>query len=146
MSAPRSRRRGAGLCALGLVAGLIILSAAVNAFVPSQHGPPSSSYATTTGGLAAYAELLARSGHPVGQLRRPPARGAAPAQTVVLLEPDAVLGSQGRALVDFVGPGGRLVTGGSADAFLATILRGRRAGPVGAGAPAPLAAVPRRPV
>jgi hypothetical protein len=110
---------------LAAVAGLAVLSAAINAFVPSQHGPPSSSYATTPAGLAAYAELLGRSGHPVTQLRRPPAAGVlAPDETVVMLDPDAVLASEGRALAGFVAGGGHLVTGGSgANAFLARILR-----------------------
>jgi hypothetical protein len=114
-----------GLYLVALLAGLVVLSAAVDAFVPSQHGPTSSSYATTPGGLAAYAELLARAGHPVTQLRRAPATGAfAPGETVVLLDPDVVLPAQGRALRAFVSAGGDLVTGGSSgDAFLSTIIR-----------------------
>jgi Domain of unknown function (DUF4350) len=113
-----------GLYGLALLAGLILVSALFNAFVPSQHGPTSSSYATTPGGLAAYAELLERAGHPVTQLRSPPAsRVLNPDATVVLLDPDVVLSAQGRALRAFVAAGGRLVTGGSSGAgFLATIL------------------------
>jgi hypothetical protein len=114
-----------GLYALAAAVGLAVLSAAINAAVPRQHGPPSSSYATTPAGLAAYAELLSRSGHPVVQLRRAPATGLLePDETVVMLDPDAVLGSQGRALAAFVAAGGHLVTGGSnANAFLTAILR-----------------------
>lgn len=126
MTAPPKRLTGArfGAYALAVVIGLALLSAAVNAFFPSQHGPVSSSYATTAGGLAAYAELLTRTGHPVSQLRRPPATGLlVPGQTVVVLDPDALLGAEGRALAAFVAAGGRLVTGGStADSFLSTIL------------------------
>jgi uncharacterized protein DUF4350 len=120
----RSPAARAGLVAAAVLAGLIAISAAVNAFVPSEHGPTSSSYATTPGGLAAYAELLARAGHPVAQLRRAPARGLlSPQQTVVLLDPDLLLRAQGRALLEFVTAGGDLVTGGSSGAtFLATIL------------------------
>ncbi|HWH12152.1 MAG TPA: DUF4350 domain-containing protein [Solirubrobacteraceae bacterium] len=142
MSAPVAR---IGLYLLAVLAGLVVVSAAVNAFVPSQHGPTSSSYATTPGGLAAYAELLARAGHPVAQLRRAPANGVfRPSETVVLLDPDAVLPSQGRALHAFVAAGGDLVTGGSSgDAFLPTILRPAptlvESAPTRAG---PLAAVP----
>jgi Domain of unknown function (DUF4350) len=123
-----ARRREApvriGLYALAVVVGLALVSAAVDAFFPSQHGPTSSSYATTPGGLAAYAELLARTGHPVAQLRRAPASGVfAPDETVVLLDPDVLFESQGRALRAFVAAGGSLVTGGSSGAgFLATIL------------------------
>jgi hypothetical protein len=124
VSTPRTPATRVGLYTVALIAGLIIISAAVNSFVPSQHGPTSSSYATTPGGLAAYAELLARSEHRVTQLRRAPARGVLSAsQTVVLLDPDLLLRTQGRALLDFVRTGGDLVTGGSGGAeFLATIL------------------------
>jgi hypothetical protein len=121
----RSPAVRAGLVVAAVIAGLIAISAAVNAFVPSQHGPTSSSYATTPGGLAAYAELLQRSGHPVAQLRRAPASGEfGPKQTVVLLDPDLLLGAQGRALLRFVMAGGHLLAGGSSSAaFLATILK-----------------------
>jgi hypothetical protein len=114
----------AAAAVLAVAVGLILLSAGLNALVPSRHGPPSSSFATTPAGLAAYAELLARAGHPVAQLRRAPSGGVLrPDQTVVLLDPDALLGAEGRALAAFVAAGGRLVTGGStANAFLATIL------------------------
>ncbi len=110
--------------AAAVFVGLGLVIAAINALVPSQHGPPSSSYATTPGGLAAYAELLARAGHPVAQLRRPPAPGLLrPGRTVVVLDPDALLGAEGRALAAFVAAGGRLLTGGTnANAFLGTIL------------------------
>ncbi|MCA1682407.1 MAG: DUF4350 domain-containing protein [Actinobacteria bacterium] len=123
---PRRRRTGArsGAYAVAVLIGLAVLSSVINAFFPSQHGPTSSSYATTAGGLAAYAELLGRAGHPVSQLRRPPAAGLlAPAQTVIVLDPDALLGSEGRALAAFAAAGGRLLAGGStADAFLRTIV------------------------
>jgi hypothetical protein len=143
-SAPGSPAARIGLYLLAVLAALVVVSAAVNAFFPSQHGPTSSSYATTPGGLAAYAELLARTGHPVTQLRRAPAGGVfTPGETVVLLDPDVLLASQGRALLAFVTAGGDLVTGGSTDdAFLATILR--RAPTLVDSAPAtarPLAAV-----
>jgi hypothetical protein len=124
LGGPSAAAKRAGLYVLGLLAVLIGLSAAVDVFVPSQHGPTSSSYATTPGGLAAYAELLARTGHPVAQLRRAPASGVfRPQETVVLLDPDVLLASQGRALLAFVKSGGDLVAGGSSGAgFLATIL------------------------
>lgn len=124
MSPRQTRAARVGLYAVALTAGLIIIGAAVDTFVPSQHGPTSSSYATTPGGLAAYAELLARAGHPVTELRRPPAPGVlSSSQTVVLLDPDLLLPAQGRALLDFARAGGDLVAGGSSGAeFLATIL------------------------
>jgi hypothetical protein len=124
VSLPRTWAARVGLYAAALIAGLVIVAAAVDTFVPSQHGPTSSSYATTSGGLAAYAELLARAGHPVTELRRAPAPGVlSSSQTVVLLDPDLLLRTQGRALLDFVKAGGDLVIGGSGGTeFLATIL------------------------
>jgi hypothetical protein len=141
--AARAGRAAGGVAAA--IVGLILVSSAVSALFPGQHGPASSSYATTPGGLAAYAELLDRSGHPVTQLRRAPAPGLlSPGQTVILLDPDAVLAPEGRALASFVAAGGRLVTGGSSgDAFLATILpHPPRLVPAPAGSARPLARVP----
>jgi hypothetical protein len=144
-STPGARAGRVGLIAAAVALGLVALSSAINALVPSRHGPPSSSYATTPAGLAAYAELLARTGHPVAQLRRPPAPGVlSPAATVILLDPDAVLPAEGRALAAFLAAGGHLVTGGtSSGSFLATILP--RPPGLSASAPpdaVPLAAVP----
>ncbi len=118
----RAGRAGAGVVAV--LAALSLLSAAGNALFPGQHGPPSSSYATSPAGLAAYAELLVRTGHPVTQLRRAPADGRlGPGQTIILLDPDTLLPADGRALAAFVAAGGHLVTGGSSgDRFLARIL------------------------
>ncbi len=139
-STPGARARRAGLVAAAVALGLVALSSAVNALVPSRHGPASSSYATTPAGLAAYAELLARAGHPVTQLRRPPAPALLPsAATVILLDPDALLAPEGRALAAFVAAGGHLVTGGTTSgSFLATILPR----PPGLSASAPRDAVP----
>ena len=89
-------------------------------------GPASSSYATSADGLAAYAELLARHGHPVQQLRESLDRaGLDPATTLVLADPRNVTGEEGRALGKFLGSGGRLIaTGPSAAPVLAGLLGG----------------------
>ncbi len=77
-------------------------------------GPASSSYATGGEGVAAWASLLGRYGHPVTELRTPLQSAALdPADTVVLLEPDALLHSEGERLLAFVRRGGRLVYGSS---------------------------------
>jgi len=77
-------------------------------------GPASSSYATDSRGVAAWAELLRRSGHPVEQLRTPLGQARLdPADTVVVLDPDALLPAEGRRLLAYVRAGGRLVIGGS---------------------------------
>jgi hypothetical protein len=76
-------------------------------------GPRSSSYATSHHGVAAYAELLGRAGHPVEQVRAlprqsPPSAGS----TVFLLDPAAVKSADLEALRAFVRGGGRLVAAG----------------------------------
>ena len=88
--------------------GLAALETATGGTGPS--GPPSSTYATQPEGLAAYAELLAGSGHPVRRLRT----------TVTDLEPAATLvfadapadEDEFAAVGRFVEAGGRVVLAG----------------------------------
>lgn len=112
-----------------VVVGINLLATAVGALVPSPSGPASSSYATAPRGIAAYAELLEREGHPVRRLRERPDRAQLdPAATVVLLEPDVLVADEVRALRRFVEEGGRLVAGGARSQLLLE-------GLLGAGAP-----------
>lgn len=121
----RTRRRwliGALVAIVALNAGLAVL----NRLTRAPSGPASSSYATAPAGVAAYADLVARAGHPVRRLRMAPsARTLAGAGTVVLLDPRDVTPEQARALAAHVRAGGRLVTGG-AGPWLEFLL-GRRA-------------------
>jgi hypothetical protein len=122
-------RRPAVRWAAGIVAVLIalnLLAVVVASFLVEPSGPASSSYATSSRGLAAYAELLSRLGHPVTQLRRPPDDAVlAPGSTVVLLDPATTVGpSDLAALRRFVAGGGRLVAGGAGTAGLASALAG----------------------
>jgi hypothetical protein len=76
-------------------------------------GPRSSSYATSSHGAAAYAELLGREGHPVDQVRSlPHERQLSTGSTVFLLDPPAVRTKDLQALRQFVRGGGRLVASG----------------------------------
>jgi hypothetical protein len=87
-------------------------------------GPRSSSYATSRVGLAAYADLLGRAGHPIDQERNLPRRARlSRGDTVVLLDPPAVAQRDVLALRAFVAAGGRLVAGGGDDTWLRTLLR-----------------------
>jgi uncharacterized protein DUF4350 len=107
-----SRRGWIALCSgvLVLLIGLGLLGEALGG---GPQGPLSSSYATNAKGLAAYSELLSREGHPVTQLRTSLAQAQLdPASTVVVLDPDALLSSEGRRLLDFVTAGGQLLIGG----------------------------------
>jgi hypothetical protein len=104
--------------AVGALGGAIVLVNVALAFVrhytSDPGGPTSSSYATAPTGLAAYADLLARDGHRVTQLRDAPAEARLdPGSTVVLLDPGEVLRADARALRRFLDAGGRLVAGGA---------------------------------
>jgi hypothetical protein len=110
------RARAAVLFGLAL-AGLLLALWAVARFTPAPRGPHSSSYATSSAGLAAYASLLERSGVTVRRLRRPVAeRPPAPGETLVVLDPSVVDPDEARAIGDWVRAGGRLVAGGTRDA------------------------------
>jgi Domain of unknown function (DUF4350) len=76
-------------------------------------GPRSSSYATSSRGDAAYAELLGRVGHPVEQVRELPHEAPpSAAGTVFLLDPAEIKPEDLAALRTFVHAGGRLVAAG----------------------------------
>jgi hypothetical protein len=107
-------RRGWILACAAIVAMFLALGLLGEALGGGPSGPVSSSYATDSDGLAAWAELLSRTGHTVVQLRTPLAHARLhPADTVVVLDPNALLPAQGARLLAFVRDGGRLVIGGS---------------------------------
>ncbi len=97
-----------------LVIVMIVLLAGVERLTSGTQGPDSSSYATAPRGVGAYAELLAREGHPVRRLRGTLLEGAiGAAGTVVVLDPRDVLPSEVRVLRRFLQRGGHVVAGGS---------------------------------
>jgi hypothetical protein len=97
----------------GALVTLLALTLLGEALGREPGGPVSSSYATNTGGLAAWAQLLRRNGHTVVQLRTPLQRaGLDPRGTVVVLDPSSLIHSEGERLLAFVREGGRLVIGG----------------------------------
>lgn len=98
----------------GVVVVLLALGLLSEALGGGPSGPVSSSYATDSQGLAAWAQLLSQSGREVVQLRTPLGQARLdPADTVVILDPDALLPAEGRRLLAFTRAGGRLVIGGS---------------------------------
>lgn len=107
-------RRHGWLLACGCVlAVFVVLGVLSDSLAPVPQGPVSSSYATAPAGLAAWAELGGRAGHPIVQLREPLDRARLdPASTVVVLDPNALLRSEGLRLLAFVRAGGRLLIGG----------------------------------
>jgi Domain of unknown function (DUF4350) len=102
---------------LAVVAAIVIVDVALRVLGTltggTPGGPRSSSFATAPAGVAAYAELLGRIGHPVDQARTLPRQTPpSPAATVLLLDPAAVAPEDAHALVSFVRAGGRLVVSG----------------------------------
>lgn len=108
-------RRMIGRIAAGLIAAVVALNlllGAIGAATREPSGPRSSAYATAPEGLAAYADLVGRAGHPVARLRRAPDDGDLdPRTTLVILDPDVLLPAEARALRRFVAMGGDLVLG-----------------------------------
>ena len=103
---------------IGVFVVLNVLTALVDRYTGDPGGPTSSSYATAPTGLAAYADLLARQGHPISQLRDDLAKARLdPKSTLVLLDPRSVDVTAARALRSFVEAGGRLVAGGAENPF-----------------------------
>jgi hypothetical protein len=111
--------------AIGAVVGVILvlnllatgLDRAVGGNEPS--GVSGSSYSTANGGLAAYASLLGRFGHPVTRGRGPIAtQPLDTASTVVVLDPTVVTREDAASLLQFVVAGGRLVIGGREPFYL----------------------------
>jgi hypothetical protein len=121
---------------VGLLAALLAFGILVDAFEPAPSGPPSSSYATTPRGVAAWAELLQRSGHPVLQLREPISQAPIrPGMTLVVLGVQSLTRPAERRIDAFVQAGGRLVIDASDP--------DRVLGPLIGGAPAWTASSPR---
>ena len=109
------RARTAVFAVLAVVVAVNLALAAVGRLTRGPEGPASSSYATAPEGVAAYADLLARNGHPVERLRDGLDEAELdPGTTLVLLDPGPLGRGERAALARFVAGGGRLVAGGPA--------------------------------
>lgn len=96
-----------------LIVGTMVLLIGVARLTQGPRGPDSSSYATAPRGAGAYAELLARAGHPVRRIRGSLSQTTISAATVIVLDPRDVLPSEVGALRRFLQRGGRVLAGGS---------------------------------
>jgi hypothetical protein len=103
-----------------LAAVLVVAIAVVMGRAPEQPtGPASSSYATTPGGIAAYATLLERAGHDVRRVRAPlddphPSGD----ETIVIVDGSQLPGDERRALRAYVRGGGHAILAGTARSAL----------------------------
>jgi hypothetical protein len=100
------------------VAGGILVAIVLAGHLLAGHpsGPRASSYATAPGGVAAYAELLARTGARVERLRDPLATAELdPKATLVVLDAPGLTSASTARLRDFLRRGGRLVYAPAAD-------------------------------
>ena len=140
----RGARIGVGVVAA--VVGLnLLLSLLGSLSGGTPGGPAGSSYATGPSGLAAYAAVLARAGHPVAQLREAPHVALLePAATYVLVDPaSAPRPADLAALRRAVAAGAGLVLGGAAAGWVDAVVPGGprwsrlAVGRVGALAPLP---------
>jgi hypothetical protein len=105
------RARGA-LIVAGAVIALAVALEIIDRLSPAPKGPGSSSYATQPAGVAAYASVLERAGHPVRQIRTPISeRWPRPEETLIILDPDFIDSDEAVSIADWVSEGGRLVAG-----------------------------------
>jgi hypothetical protein len=120
---PKSRPARAGLLILAVLAAVNVAAALVDALAPSPSGPPSSSFATKSHGLAAWAELAKRNGIRVRALRDEPSDASlAGAGTVAVMDAGRVTPDEARALRAFAERGGRVIAGGEPRGWTATLL------------------------
>ncbi|MEA2135295.1 MAG: hypothetical protein QOC68_3204 [Solirubrobacteraceae bacterium] len=120
---PRSRAARAGLAILAVLVAINVIGSVVDALAPSPSGPSSSSFATRSEGLAAWAELARRDGVPVRALRDAPSRQSLPGSgTVAVMDAGELTGDEARALRAFAERGGRVVAGGRPGGWTRTLL------------------------
>jgi hypothetical protein len=102
------------------IAGAVVLVNALGLILRTEgsgpSGPAHSAYATSPRGLAAYAELLRRSGHRIARVvERPAAARLDPSSVAFVVDPDFVTAADVKALRRFVSAGGRLVVAAEVD-------------------------------
>ena len=138
---PPWARWGTGIV-IAVVALNVVLSL-LRGLYSSPEGKPSSSYATAPHGIAAFAELLARKGHPVAALRGPLTGSLPETGTLVVLDPETLADEEVAALRNWVEQGGRLVIGGRPRLWTGGLFeREPRWSPAGVLEAEPLAPVP----
>ncbi|MEA2319894.1 MAG: hypothetical protein QOD44_4083 [Solirubrobacteraceae bacterium] len=125
MRLPESRAARAGLAVLALVVAINVVGAVIDAVAPSPSGPASSSFATKSKGLAAWAALAEREGLRVRALRKAPSsESLSGGGTVAVMDAGRLTSDEARALRAFAERGGRVVAGGRPGDWTRTLLDG----------------------
>ncbi len=98
----------------GIVAALALLHVVTGQVSdpPAPGGPRSSSFATGADGVAAYARLLQRAGHPVARARERLDRAALQPDDVLVVLDTPMRPEEAAAVASFVRSGGTVVAGG----------------------------------
>lgn len=108
---PRGTR--IAIAVVGALLALNLVALIADAAGDSDQGPPSSPASTSADGLAAYASLLGRFGHPSRTISGDLDTHLDPGSTLVVLQPSALSPPEIERLRAFTESGGRLVIGGS---------------------------------
>ncbi len=125
MRLPKRAAARAGLAVLALVVAIDVVGAVIDAVAPSPSGPASSSFATKSKGLAAWAALAEREGLRVRALRATPSRTSlSGGGTVAVMDAGQLTRDEARALRAFAERGGRVVAGGQPGSWTRTLLAG----------------------
>jgi uncharacterized protein DUF4350 len=112
---------------VGVLVALNVIALVADALTPSPSGPPSSSFATSPRGLAAWSTLTQRHGVAVGALRSAPSDATLPAAgTVVMLDPGTVLHDEAVALRRFAERGGTVIAGARDPGDWLDVIAGRQ--------------------
>jgi hypothetical protein len=129
MSVPVSEQRRSmsrGRIALIIVGALVALNASLASLDRwtggGRPGPDSSSYTTASNGLAAYADLLADAGHDVKRLRASAEEAPLDVGSTIVVLDATIADEEITALRRFVTEGGRLVTGGADQTWIAALV------------------------
>src|SRR5688572_8913442 len=125
MRLPRSGAARAGLAVLGVLVAVNVLAALIDAVAPSPSGPPSSSFAPKSEGLAAWAALAERNAVRTRALREAPSDATlAGGGTVAVMDAGGLTGGEARALRRFAEGGGRVIASGEPGPWTETLLGG----------------------
>jgi hypothetical protein len=110
---PESRQARLAIGIVSVIVAMNLIAIGVDALVPSPEGPRSSSFATSSPGLAAWKELAERADREVIVLRERLSDSSLPSEgTVVVLDPEEFTRSEARTLRRFAERGGRVIAGG----------------------------------